>query len=185
MATRRSDGPDRYARRAARSSGDAHHTLEETERAVAEHLADLSVDMRSMVAVQSVYRAANAFRNHLERTVLAPHDLTWTAWVVLWVVWIWDELETRHAAVEAGISKGTLTGVIGTLESRGLVRRRTHPDDARRVLLTLTAKGTRLMKAVFPEFNAEEARLVSALSDGQKDELAESLRAAVRSLDAD
>ena len=36
-----------------------------------------------------IYRAAGSVRNHFERTVLQPHDLTWTAWVVLWVVWIW------------------------------------------------------------------------------------------------
>lgn len=177
----RPDGAARYARRAAASGG--HHTLDETEQAVAEHLVGLSVDMRSMSAVQNVYRAANAFRNHLERSVLAPHDLTWTGWVVLWVVWIWDDIETRHAAVEAGISKGTLTGVVGTLEKRGLLRRRGHPDDARRVLLTLTPKGRRLMIEVFPEFNAEEARLVAALSATEKVQLATSLRKAVVSLD--
>ena len=44
--------------------------------------------MSAMAAVSNVYRAANAVRNHLERTVLAPHGLTWTGWVVLWVIWI-------------------------------------------------------------------------------------------------
>jgi len=83
-----------------------------------------------MAAVSNIYRAANAVRNHLERTVLAPHELTWTGWVVLWVVWIWGDIESRHVAAEAGISKGTLTGVQNTLISRGLIKRRVHPDDA-------------------------------------------------------
>ena len=90
--------------------------------------------------------------------MLAPYGLTWTGWVVLWVVWIWDEIETRHVAAEAGISKGTLTGVpSSTLESRGLLRRRTHPDDARRVLLSLTREGDPLMTTLFPRFNAQES----------------------------
>jgi hypothetical protein len=71
-------------------------------------------------------------------TGLAPHDLTWTGWVVLWVVWIWCDIESRHVATEAGISKGTLTGVASTLIARGLV--------ARRVLLALTPAGTELRK---------------------------------------
>lgn len=182
VANQRKD-TGRYDRRVSHANASEHHTLQETERAVAEHLEGLPVDMASMAAVQNVYRAANAFRNHLERTVLAPHDLTWTGWVVLWVVWIWDELETRHAAAEAAISKGTLTGVVGTLESRGLVRRRTHPEDARRVLLSLTPSGRRLMTSVFPEFNAEESRLMAAISDRQKGDLARSLRTVVNSLD--
>ena len=72
---------------------------------------------------------------------------------------------------------------MGTLEKRGLLRRGGHPDDARRVLLTLTPKGRRLMIEVFPEFNAEEARLVAALSATEKVQLATSLRKAVVSLD--
>jgi DNA-binding MarR family transcriptional regulator len=46
---------------------------------------------------------------------------------VLWVVWVWDEIESRLVAAEAGISKGTLTGVATTLEAGRLLRRRTHP----------------------------------------------------------
>ena len=165
----------RYHRVARTAPGDAH-TLAETERAVAERLAGLTLDMPAMAAVQNVYRAAGAIRNHLERTVLAPHDLTWTGWVVLWVVWIWGEIETRDAAAEAGISKGTLTGVVGTLQTRGLLRRRTHPDDARRALLALTPKGTKLMTTLFPRFNEQESYVTGTLSAEELTSLASSLR---------
>jgi DNA-binding HxlR family transcriptional regulator len=60
--------------------------------------------------------------------------------------WIWGDIESRHVATEAGISKGTLTGVASTLIARGLVARRVHPDGARRVLLALTPAGTELRK---------------------------------------
>ncbi|MEZ5117079.1 MAG: MarR family winged helix-turn-helix transcriptional regulator [Candidatus Nanopelagicales bacterium] len=160
------------------SQGDL--TLEATEQAVAERLQGMPIDLAAMAAVSNVYRAANSVRNHLERTVLAPHDLTWTGWVVLWVVWIWGDIESRHVAAEAGISKGTLTGVASTLTNRGLLRRRVHPDDARRVLLSLTPKGQRLMTKVFPQFNAVEADVTSALSEDEVLQLARSLRAVVK-----
>jgi DNA-binding MarR family transcriptional regulator len=163
----------------ASAEGREGHTLAETERAVAERITGLHLDMAAMAAVQNLYRAANAVRNHLERTVLAPHQLTWTGWVVLWVVWIWDEIETRHVAVEAGISKGTLTGVVKTLEARGLLRRQTHPQDARRVLLSLTPGGSRLLQLLFPEFNAEESALTAALGDDARRQLAQLLRTVV------
>lgn len=169
----------------ARAAGDGneHRTLAETERAVSERLHGLALDMPAMAAVQNIYRAAGAIRNHLERSVLAPHGLTWTGWVVLWVVWIWEDIEARHVAAEAGISKGTLTGVLTTLEARGLLARRTHPDDARRVLVKLTSRGEQLMGELFPEFNAQEAVVTAPLDPHERVQLAEFLRAVVRGLD--
>ena len=179
--------PDRYQRDGARAAaaGDeaGHRTLAETERAVADRLDGLAVDMPAMAVVQNLYRAAAAIRDHLERSVLAPHGLTWTGWVVLWVVWIWDDIEARHVAAEAGISKGTLTGVLTTLEGRGLLRRRTHPSDARRVLVALTPRGAELMAELFPRFNAQEGVVTGPLDETDRLALADMLRTLVRELD--
>jgi len=175
----------RYVRRVEASPDASHHTLTETESAVRERIAGLAPDMTAMAAVQSIYRAGNAIRNHVERTVLAPHGLTWTGWVVLWVVWIWGEIETRHVAQEAGISKGTLTGVVATLEGKGLLTRADHPQDGRRVLLTLTRKGRTLMTKLFPEFNAAETSVVEALGKTRTKDLTVALRTIVRNLEAE
>jgi MarR family transcriptional regulator, organic hydroperoxide resistance regulator len=173
----------RYARRIASAPEAVHHTLAETESAVRERIDGLAPDMTAMAAVQSIYRAANAIRNHVERTVLAPHGLTWTGWVVLWVVWIWGEIESRHVAEEAGISKGTLTGVVATLESKALITRRAHPDDGRRVLLKLSRKGTNLMQTLFPEFNAAERSVIDPLTRTETKELTKALRTMVQELE--
>lgn len=154
-----------------------------TEQAVAKRLAGMDVDLPAMAALQNLYRAANAVRNQVEQTVLAPHQLTWTGWVVLWVVWIWDEIETGHVAVEAGISKGTLTGVLKTLEGRGLLLRHTHPGDGRRVLVRLTPAGQRLMKKVFPEFNRQESAITAGLGASGTADVARLLRTMVLDLD--
>ena len=161
-----------------------YRTLSATEAAVSERLAGMTLDMPAMAAVSNVYRAAGAIRNHFEHTVLAPYNLTWTGWVVLWVVWIWQEIETRHVAAEAGISKGTLTGVASTLERRGLVARRPHPDDARRVLLSMTSSGLKLMAELFPQFNKQEALVVESLSADEIKVLASALRKVVVDLES-
>lgn len=160
-----------------------HKTLAATEAAVSKRLAAMPLDMAAMTAVSNLYRAEGAIRNHLEHTVLAPYNLTWTGWVVLWVVWIWQEIETRHVAAEAGISKGTLTGVAGTLEKRGLLRRRAHPDDARRVLMDLTPAGRQLMAELFPLFNRQEAHVVAPLSAHEVQVLAVALRKIITALE--
>ena len=153
------------------------HTLAETERQVSSKLDGLPIDFRATAVASNLFRAATAVRNHFERTVLAQHDLSWTAFVVLWVVWIWEPIETRQIAEEGGFSKATLTGVLTTLEGRGLLQRRKSESDGRLVLVDLTEEGRVLMKGLFPEFNAGEVAMSSMFSDEQKDQLADMLRA--------
>ena len=152
------------------------HTLAETERQVNERLAGMTIDFRAMAVSSNLFRAATAVRNHLERSVLAPHDLSWTAFVVLWVVWIWEPIETRQIAEEGGFSKATLTGVLSTLENRKLLVRKKSKTDGRLVLVELTAAGRKLMKDLLPKFNEQEAYLASVLSATSQDATAEALR---------
>lgn len=160
-----------------------HHTLQETEQAIQRRLGDVPLRHDAMMAVSNIYRAAAAVRQHFEGSVLRGADLTWTAFVVLWVVWIWDEMETRHVAEEAGISKGTLTGVVKTLEGRGLIERGSHATDGRLVLLRLTDKGRELMRGLFPAFNAEEAFVVERLDGDANRGLARTLRSIIEHLE--
>src|SRR3954453_10550475 len=136
------------------------HTLVETERAMQSHLASLELNFEAAHAVSSIYRAANAVRTYVTNEVLRPSGITWTGFVVLWVVWIFDGMETRHAAEAAAISKATLTGVVKTLEARGWIERRGRSDDRRLVELSLTAEGLALMKEIYPKFNAIETKVV-------------------------
>jgi DNA-binding MarR family transcriptional regulator len=92
------------------------------------------------------------------------------------VLWIWGDQQTAHVAEEAGITKGTLTGVMKTLQSRKLIRRIPHRNDRRRVSIGLTRAGLRLIETVFPEFNKRESLAVSALSAHEQMELARLLR---------
>lgn len=152
------------------------HTLSETERQVSERLSHMTLDFQSMAVMSNLFRAATAVRNHLERTVLSEHDLSWTAFVVLWVTWIWEPIETRQIADEGGFSKATLTGVLTTLEGRGLVTRTKSETDGRLVLVALTAKGRKMMDKLFPEFNTHEQEIASTISAEKRQALADMLR---------
>ncbi|MER5884081.1 MarR family winged helix-turn-helix transcriptional regulator [Streptomyces sp. NPDC001941] len=154
-------------------------SITEAERLAQDKLGGAPIRHDQMAVVANIYRAASAVRQHLENSVLRGSDLTWTGFVVLWVVWIWGESETRHVAEEAGISKGTLTGVVRTLEARGLVARRGHPEDGRLVLLRLTGAGEELMKELFPRFNAEEAFVTERLDEAECRRVAQGLRQVV------
>ncbi len=160
------------------------HTLEETERAMNARVGELAMDFRAAHAVSSLYRAANAARSHLTNSVLRKHDLTWTGFLVLWLLWIWDNMETRRVAENVGISKATLTGVTNTLVARGLVERVPSEIDRRLVELQLTDEGTTLMRNLFPEFNAAEAELVEHLPAADLATLTDSLRSIVTHAEA-
>lgn len=159
------------------------HTLDQTEHAAADRLSGLQLDLSATAAISGLSRAAGAIRNHFEREVLTPHRLTWTGWVVLWVIWAWENIESRHVAAEAGISKSTLTGVVTTLENRHLVRRLHHPDDGRRVVLSLTRSGQELMLRVLPLMNRCETDVLATLDAAERDRLTETLRRIVVDLE--
>ncbi len=160
------------------------HTLAETERQVSDRLKGMTIDFKAMAVTSNLFRAATAVRNHLERSVLAPHDLSWTAFVVLWVVWIWEPIETRQIAAEGGFSKATLTGVLSTLENRKLAVRKKSSNDGRLVLVELTPAGRRLMKELFPEFNAQEQFVAKALEASIQDATADALRKITAKIEA-
>jgi DNA-binding MarR family transcriptional regulator len=153
------------------------HTLAETEQQVAAKLGALPIDFESMAVVSNLFRAANATRNYLERSVLAATGLSWTAFVVLWVTWIWEPIETRQIAEEGGFSKATLTGVLGTLESKGYLSRERSDKDGRLVNVSMTPAGRTLMTTLFPTFNDHERMITSSLDQTRRDELADMLRA--------
>jgi DNA-binding MarR family transcriptional regulator len=136
----------------------------------------MSLDFDSMAIVSNLFRAANAVRNHFERTVLLSNDLSWTAFVVLWVTWIWEPIETRQIAEEGGFSKATLTGVLGTLEGRGYVARAKSTTDGRLVIVTMTDAGRKLMDDLFPKFNKQEQKIAGAIPQVEHAALAEALR---------
>lgn len=153
----------------------------QAERDIRARIGEQPLDFAAMAAVSNIYRAANVIRNHMERKVLADEDLSWAAFTVLFVLWIWGDQQTRHLAEEAGVTKGTLTGVLKTLEKRGLAQRRGHEGDGRLVLVGLEPKGVAVIERLFPAFNMGEALMSSSLTEPEKDQLAGLLRKIIRS----
>jgi len=152
------------------------HTLGETERQVSTLLKGMNIDFKAMAVVSNLFRAASAVRNHLEREILSRHGLSWTGFVVLWVVWVWESIETRTIAEEVGTSKASLTGVLKTLERDGLIIKKQSKIDRRLVVVTLTSDGRRMMKKIFPEFNKEEIFLASFIKPAEQKGVADALR---------
>lgn len=155
----------------------------EAERDITEALGDRPFDFEALMAVSNIYRAANAVRNRMEREVLTPAGLSWGGFTILFVLWVWGERETGELARDCGLAKGTLSGMLRTLESNALVQRSRHPVDGRRVLVSLSAAGRDRIEDVFPEFNARETEFTAHLSAEERQEMARLLRTVAAAAD--
>ena len=153
------------------------------ERMVLQRLGHLPLDFVAMAAVSNLFRASVAVRRSMESRVLARDRLSWTSFVVLWVLWVWGELESRELASAVGVGRPTVTGVVTTLERRGLVRRRRDAADGRVAIVSLTPAGLRLIKRLFPRFNEAEVEVTSHLSSGEQQQLAGLLRSVLRAVE--
>ena len=153
--------------------------LLDAERDIRERLGDSGLDFDSLHAISNIYRAAAAIRRRAERGVLGEVGLSWGGFTILWVLWVWGEMETANLAAECDLAKGTLTGMITTLEKQDLVSRERIAADRRRVSVALTPHGLDTIEQLFPKFNAFEGDMAEGLSDADKAALASLLRAVI------
>jgi DNA-binding MarR family transcriptional regulator len=80
-------------------------------------------------------------------------------------------LSFRELGDRTLITKGTLTGVVDRLESRGIVQRVDSPSDARSTIVRLTRKGEREFGRVFPSHVGYVKRAFAALSESELERL--------------
>ncbi len=155
------------------STGDR---LLDAERQVKARLGGKPLDFASLDAISNIYRAAAAVRRRAEADVLADYNVSFGGFTILWVLWVWGEMETAQLAEECALAKGTLTGMLTTLEKQELVKRTKVPADKRRVTVALTESGTDTISELFPKFNAFESSMTAGLDVAEMQTLAELLR---------
>jgi DNA-binding MarR family transcriptional regulator len=86
------------------------------------------------------------------------------------------KVSQRCLAGELGLTSGTISVRVDRLADQGLVDRDPDPQSRRNVLLSLTSAGRARFEQVVPAHLANEARLLAALSDDERNLLADLLR---------
>lgn len=84
------------------------------------------------------------------------------------------------------LTPGSVTSLLDTLERRGLVRRSPDPEDRRRVLVSITEAGRRLVDQFVPEAVALQTAVMGALSEQDRARLVRllaTIRATAATLD--
>ena len=121
------------------------------------------------LAIQAIiwlFRASNAAMND-QADELRQLDLSPSAFNVLQALvnTPQQELEPCQLAERLLISRPSITGLLDTLEAKGLVQRRSHPADRRRVLVSLTDRARSLLEGHYEEHYLRQNTLLADLSE--------------------
>jgi len=79
-----------------------------------------------------------------------------------------SELTPSDLAQRAGVTRATVTGLLDGLEEDGLVERKSHSTDRRRVALQLTAAGKAFIARLIPAYAPRLSALASGLSEKER-----------------
>lgn len=85
-------------------------------------------------------------------------------------------LEPCQLADRLLVSRPSVTGLLDTLQRRGLIERHPHGNDRRRLLVVLTAEGRTVLEAHAPEHYRIQAQLLGDLDPAEQAQLVGLLR---------
>jgi DNA-binding MarR family transcriptional regulator len=133
------------------------------------------VDSRASDCVINLWRAHSMISEEMGR-VLRPYDLTLTGFRVVMMLRVrGGTLTPAEIADRLGSARATVTGVLDSLEKRGLVRRLPHPDDRRRLQVAITDEALALLEELLPTYFTQERATVAALDAAGQEQLVELL----------
>lgn len=110
-------------------------------------------------------RATNQVIYDLESVVHRPRGLSWSAFRLLFVLWLAGPIQPGQAAKLTGMGRAAVSQLTRTLVSKGLVRKVSSADDARAILLELTAEGQEHARQAYSAQNERESQWTSSLTD--------------------
>jgi DNA-binding MarR family transcriptional regulator len=143
------------------------------------------LDLSPVAVIERLERLRRIIDAELEAT-FAEHELNGADFATLVTLRRLDQpggVSQRQLMRELNLSSGTVSTRVERLSDRGLVTRAVDASDRRNSLVTLTDSGRGLFDRVTPAHVATENRLLSALSEPQRDQLVATLRTLLVSLE--
>ncbi|WP_033292523.1 MarR family winged helix-turn-helix transcriptional regulator [Amycolatopsis jejuensis] len=113
-------------------------------------------------------RASNLVTYDFESAVHRPRGRSWSAFRLLFVVWLAGPMEPSAAARLTGMSRAAVSNLAKTLVGEGLLARTPAARDGRSVQLSLTEGGHAEMLQVFEAQNEREAGWVEVLTEAEQ-----------------
>jgi DNA-binding MarR family transcriptional regulator len=111
------------------------------------------------------YLLKHAHKRLIEFTgpAMAPYGIDGRELAVLTVLAGGEALSQQQAAQRLGIDRTTMVALLDVLEAKGLVGRRTHPEDRRKNVVELTPSGQETLRDATAASNAAEGEFLTRL----------------------
>ncbi|MBM7459135.1 MarR family winged helix-turn-helix transcriptional regulator [Rhodococcus coprophilus] len=113
-------------------------------------------------------RASDIVTYDLESTVHRPRGRSWSAYRLMFVIWLAGPIEPNTAARLTGMSRAAVSNLAKPLVEAGLLQKAAVAHDARSVQLSLTPEGEDEIVEVFAAQNEREAAWVDVLSETEQ-----------------
>ncbi len=168
-------GPEVPSRPRGRVAAGTHEV--ELRRLALQEATHANCDPLNVQSLIWLFRAYNAAVN-AQAEELRPLGLSPSAFNVLMALHNTEGriLEPCQLAERLLVSRPSVTGLLDTLQAKGLVARRPHGDDRRRVLVELTAEGLALLEAHFGSHYREQNAMFADLEPDERAQLVSLLR---------
>ena len=127
--------------------------------------------LRALDAYIKLKRATSSTCGGLQGQLFTEERLTESQFAVLDALYHLGALSPGNLSARLFRSSSNLTTVIANLERDGLVRRARDPRDGRAHVVSLTARGRRLIQRLLPTHVERIARVMSVLSPREQEEL--------------
>jgi DNA-binding MarR family transcriptional regulator len=121
----------------------------------------------AMAMVLLLHRVASSVVYDLESTVHRPAGWSWSAFRLLFSLWVSGPQESGRAAELTGMSRAAVSSLSKTLSVAGLVARAPDVRDRRAVVLALTGAGTDRLEATFQVHNQRESEWADLLTPAE------------------
>lgn len=143
----------------------------EAFRAVARHYPEMysELDLSAIEACYFLLRTGSdlltAFEAHLSR-----HGISQGRFVVLLLLLrsLGEQMEPSKLAAQAGVTRATMTRLLGGLVRDGYVERAHDNGDRRMISALLTTRGRRILERIFPDYHRRVALLMGDLSEAER-----------------
>lgn len=125
-------------------------------------------DRSSVECVQSLQRTEVLLAGRLNNR-FRPYGLTTATFNVLIVLFgAQRSLSPCEIGEQLAVTRGTVTGLLDSLERQHLVRRLPHPEDRRMLIIEITDEGRCLLGRLLPEHYRSMSDLLACLSESEK-----------------
>lgn len=133
-----------------------------------------------LIAIRRITRAIDVH----SRALLREFNLSGPQFLVLRTVKQLGEPSSGEVAHAISLSQATLTGILGRLETKGLVARRRSDRDRRKVLVRTTAEAENVLAAAPRPLQESFLERYEALPEWEQTQILSSLQRVVAMMDA-